>query len=175
MYRGSINTRTKPMPVAPGLPFIRTYALACTIMVFDEGFMTIRANWMNDMTALILHHSKHAGAAAAMLDRFGASYANPTAVFSLAKERLTPEIVRSTKQFAELPLVTTTDVFQAWIQPDSIFRRRDPYAMGILAHAKEWRVSLLSKVHIIVGDATRAEQLLQQVLPPGLLTCKVQQ
>lgn len=80
MFLGAIDTKTKRQPVSPVLPWIKTYQLTCTILVFEEGFMAFRGDYVNDMMAMAWHHVHDHGvgtAAAFLLEKYGADSRSP--------------------------------------------------------------------------------------------------
>ena len=175
MFLGAIDTKTKRQPVSPALPWIRTVQLTCTILVFDEGFMTFRADYANDMMAMAWRHIHHGTAAAILLEKYGAEFKKPEDVFGVPNRLLTPQLIRSNPKFAMLPLVPAEDIFQAWIASGSLFSsQKGPWVIAIHGRSKEWRASLLSRrVHLIQGDPSEAAALLRQVVPAKNLQIKL--
>ena len=174
MFLGAINTKTKRQPVSPGLPWIRTYQSSCTILVFDEGFMTFRADYVNDMMAMALRNIHHGTPVATILEKYGTEFKKPEDVFGVPNDLLTPQLIRSNPKFAKAPLVPADDIFKAWIASDRIFsREKGPWAMAILGRSKEWRVSMLSRVHLIQSDPSEAAALLRRVVPAKKLDIKL--
>jgi hypothetical protein len=174
MFLGAIHTKTKRQPVSPGLPWILTYSAACTILVFDEGFMTFRADYMNDMMAVALRNIHHGTPMARILEKYGTEFKTPEDVFGVPNDLLTPQLIRSNPKFAMAPLVPADDIFQAWIASNRIFSsQKGPWAMGIVGRSKEWRVSMLSRTHLIQSVPSEAAALLRRVVPAKNLQIKL--
>jgi hypothetical protein len=180
MYQGAIHTRTKRQPLYPMLPTVKTHQVSCTILVFDEGFITARADVAND-TAVALLRQVHPGhhiplAAAAPLVQRGATFQDPKDILGVPNGQFTAQDVLKSPQYSHLPLIRAEDVTQAWIAPDSLFRKNGPHTIGMRVNksCKEFRVTpLANRWHVIIGDVRNAEQLLRKVLPSSILEIKI--